>query len=310
MGGPIVKPISLVTLLSSLTVLLATSTFAIDSPRPPTKAGSTPAPPSSGSAPPGGGSSTPPPGGSSGSQNPGFFADVVGTAMPLVYCRAGEPCDVAVRFANTGAAVAASQAIPDPTWTINGQPANPTNIQRWGAGPGWATQEVKQWTARFTIPSGGYEVRATMPRLPTEKEAANNVATRPVTVGQPDMAVKLERDNVDYNTRYEIKAEVQNKGTVPTKALAVLAVLVVDVTHMSAPPTPTQCIGNPNLSGCVIERHSVESLAPGQKKRWKIGSKQLISTSVRARAQVACADPGPCADLNPGNNTDAKTFGP
>ena len=303
------KPISLVALLSMLSVLLATSTFAVDSPRPPTKAGSTPAPPTSGSAPPGGGSPQPP-GGSGGSQNPGFFADVVGQPMAMLYCRAGEPCDVAVRFTNNGAAVAAGQPIPDPTWTINGQPATPASVQRWGAGPGWATNEVKQWAGRFTIPGGGYEVRATMPRVPTEKEGANNVATRPVTVGQPDMAVKLERDNVDYNTRYEIKAEVQNKGTVPTRALAVLAVLVVDVTHMNAPPTPTQCMGNPNLSGCVIERHSVESLAPGQKKRWKIGGKQLISTSVRAHAQVACAEPGPCADLNSGNNTDARTFGP
>ena len=304
------KPMSLLALLSSLSVLLVTSSFAVDSPRPPTKAGSTPAPPSSGGAPPGAGSSTPSSGGSGGTQSPGFFADVVGTAMAVLYCRAGEPCDVAMRFTNAGAAVAAGQPIPDPTWTINGQPAAPASLQRWGSTAGWATQEVKQWTARFTIPAGGYEVRATLPRVPTEKEGANNVTTRPVTVGQPDMAVKLERDNVDYNTRYEIKAEVQNKGTVPTNALAVLAVLVVDVTHMSAPPTPTQCIGNPNLSGCVVERHSVESLAPGQKKRWKIGGKQLISTSVRAHAQVACAAPGPCADLNPGNNTDAKTFGP
>ena len=303
------KPISLVALLSMLSVLLATSTFAVDSPRPPTKAGSTPAPPTSGNAPPGGGS-PPPPGGSGGSQNPGFFADVVGQPMAMLYCRAGEPCDVAVRFTNNGASVAAGQPIPDPTWTINGQPATPASVQRWGAGPGWATNEVKQWTGRFTIPVGGFEVRATLPRVPTEKEGANNVATRPVTVGQPDMAVKLERDNVDYNTRYEIKAEVENKGTVPTRALAVLAVLVVDVTHMNAPPTPSQCMGNPNLSGCVVERHSVESLAPGQKKKWKIGGKQLISTSVRAHAQVACQDPGPCADLNPGNNTDARTFGP
>jgi hypothetical protein len=230
--------------------------------------------------------------------------------MPLLYCRAGEPCDVAVHFTNAGAPVAAGQPIPDPAWTINGQPAMPSSVQRMGSGPGWARNEVKQWTGRFTIPLGGHEVRAAMPRIPTEKEGANNVASRPVTVGQPDMAVKLERDNVDYNTRYEIKAEVQNKGTVPTRALAVLAVLVVDVTHMSSPPTPTQCIGNPNLSGCVIERHSVDSLAPGQKKRWKIGGKQLISTSVRAHAQVACKDPGPCADQNPGNNTAAKTFGP
>lgn len=304
------KPISVVALLSSLTVLLATSTFAVDSPRPPTKAGSTPAPPSSGSTPPGGGSTPPPSSGGGGSQAPTFFADVVGRVMPLLYCRAGEPCDVAVHFSNVGAPVAANQPIPDPAWAINGQPAIPSSVQRLGSGPGWATNEVKQWTGRFTIPLGAFEVRATMPRVPTEKEGANNVATRPVTVGQPDMAVKLERDNVDYNTRYEIKAEVENKGTVPTRALAVLAVLVVDVTHMSAPPTPTQCIGNPNLSGCLIERHSVESLAPGQKKRWKIGGKQLISTSVRAHAQVACQDPGPCADLNPGNNTHTKTFGP
>jgi len=309
MGGRIVKPISLVALLSSLGLLLATSTFAVDSPRPPTKAGSTPAPPSTGNAPPGGGS-TQPPGGSGGTQNPGLFADVVGSAMPLLYCRAGEPCDVAMRFANAGAPLAANQPIPDPVWTINGQPAVPSSVQRMGTGPGWATQEVKQWTARFTIPLGSYQVQAAMPRLATEKEAGNNVSIRPVTVGQPDMAVRLERDDVDYNTRYEIKAEVENKGTVPTKALSVLAVLVVDVTHMNAPPTPTQCIGNPNLSGCLIERHSVESLAPGQKKRWKIGGKQLISTSVRAHAQVACQDPGPCADVNPSNNTAAKTFGP
>jgi hypothetical protein len=124
------------------------------------------------------------------------------------------------------------------------------------------------------------------------------------------MAVKIEKDIVDYNTRYEIKVEVKNKGTVPTKALAVMAVLIVNLTHMSTPPTPTQCIQNPNLNGCVIERHTVDSLAPGMKKGWKIGGKQLISTSVRAHAEVRCKDPGPCADQDPDNNTASKTFGP
>jgi hypothetical protein len=230
--------------------------------------------------------------------------------MPLLYCRAGEPCAVAAQFANVGAALAANQPIPDPLWTINGQPAAPMSIQRLSSGPGWPTQDVKQWTAQFNIPLGNYQVRAIMPQVPTEKEASNNVAIGPVTVGQADMAVKLDRDNVDYNTRYEIKAEIENKGTVPTRALSMLAVLVVNVTHMSTPPTPNQCIGNPNLSGCVVERHTVESLAPGQKKRWKIGGKQLATTSVRALAQVACRDPGPCADQNAGNNSDSKTFGP
>jgi hypothetical protein len=216
-----------------------------------------------------------------------------------------------MQFANVGAPVAANQPIPDPAWTVNGQAATPTSIQRLSSSPGWPTQEVKQWTAQFNnVPLGNYEVRATIPQLATEKESGNNNAISPVTVGQADMAVKLERDNVDYNTRYEIKAEVQNKGTVPTKALSMLAVLIVNVTHMSTPPTPTQCLGNPNLSGCVVERHTVESLAPGEKKRWKIGSKQLVTTSVRAHAQVACRDPGPCADQNTGNNTDSKTYGP
>jgi len=290
-------------------LISATVTLAIDTSKP-TIGGKTAAPPSSGTTPPGGGTTPPPPGGAGGSQPQLFFADVVGRTMPLLYCRAGEPCEVPVHFTNVGAAVAANQPIPDPAWTINGQPATPTSIQRLSSGPGWPTQDVKQWTAHFTIPLGNYEIRATMPRLATEKEAGNNVAISPVTVGQADMAVKLERDNVDYNTRYEIKAEVQNKGTVPTKALSVLAVLIVNVTHMSAPPTPNQCMGNPNLSGCVVERHTVDSLAPGEKKRWKIGGKQLPTTSVRAHAQVTCRDPGPCADQNSGNNTDSKTFGP
>jgi hypothetical protein len=239
-----------------------------------------------------------------------MFADVVGRTMPVIYCRAGEPCAVPAQFANIGAAVAANQPIPDPAWTINGQPATPTSIQRMGSGPGWATQEIKQWNAQFSIPLGNYQVYATMPRIYSEKEGGNNVTISPVTVGQSDMAVKLDRDNVDYNTRYEIKAEIENKGTVPTKALSMLAVLIVNVTHLNTPPTPSQCIGNPNLSGCVVERHTVESLAPGQKKSWKIGGKQLATTSVRAHAQVACRDPGPCADQNPGNNSDSKTYGP
>jgi hypothetical protein len=124
------------------------------------------------------------------------------------------------------------------------------------------------------------------------------------------MAVRIEKDEVDYNTRYEVKVEIENKGTVPTRALTMMAVLIVNVTHMSAPPTPTQCLGNPNLSGCVVERHSVESLAPGQKKKWKIGGKQLATTSVRAHAEVRCKDPGPCADVKPENNTASKTYGP
>ena len=122
------KRIAVTAVIASL--LLATSTFAIDSPRPPTKAGSTPAPPTSGSAPPGAGSAPPPSSGSGTSQNPGWFADVVGRTMPLHYCRAGEPCDVAVHFSNIGAAVAANQPIPDPAWTINGQPASPSGVQR------------------------------------------------------------------------------------------------------------------------------------------------------------------------------------
>jgi hypothetical protein len=289
-------------------LFLATSAFAVDPSKPRTKAGETAAPPSGGSNPTGGGSPTNPSGGSGGT--PALFPDVVGRAMPLFYCRAGEPCEVAVHFTNVGAPVAANQPIPDPVWAINGQPATPVSVQRLGSGPGWATQEVKQWTARFTLPLGNHKVRATMPRLATEKEVGNNIATRPVTVGQPDMAVKIEKDNVDYNTRYEIKVQVENKGTVPTGALAMMAVLIVNVTHMSTPPTPTQCMGNPNLSGCVVERHTVDSLAPGAKKRWKIGGKQLMSTSVRAHAEVRCKDPGPCADQNPNNNTASKTYGP
>ncbi len=301
------KPV-LIAAVAVASLLPVTWVFAAD-PKRPTKAGES-APPSGGASQPGGGSSTPAPGGSGGGQGPGLFADAVGKAMPRVYCRASEPCEVGVQFTNAGAPVAANQPIPDPAWVLNGQPATPTSVQRKGSGPGWATQEVKQWTARFTVPVGDHEVRATLPRLPTEKEDGNNVATRPVTVGEPDMAVRIEKDNVDYNTRYEVKVEIENKGTVPTRALAMMAVLIVNVTHTSTPPTPTQCLGNPNLSGCVVERHTVDSLAPGQKKRWKIGGKQLATTSVRAHAEVRCRDSGPCADANPDNNTANKTYGP
>ena len=155
-------------------------------------------------------------------------------------------------------------------------------------------------------PLGAPQQLPAAPQLPAPQQIGP-LSSQPA-VGQPDMAVKVEKDNVDYNTRYEIKTVVENKGSLPTGALEVLAVLIVNVTHMSTPPTPTQCIGNPNLSGCVVVRHTVDSLAPGQKKRWKIGGKQLISTSVRAYAQVAC--PGPCADQNLDNNTATKTFGP
>ena len=111
-----------------------------------------------------------------------------------------------------------------------------------------------------------------MPRLANEKTADNNVASGRVVVGKPDMSIKLERDNVDYNTRYEIKAEIENKGNVPTHALSVMVVLSVN-THTDTPPPIDQCVVNPTLSGCVIERHSVDKLDPGEKHRWKIGPK-------------------------------------
>jgi hypothetical protein len=288
-------------------LFVATSAFTLDPAKPRTKAGERAAPPSGGSNPTGAGSSTNPSGGLAGTTT--FFSDAVGEAMPLLYCRAGEPCDVAVHFTNVGAPLAANQPIPDPVWTVDGQSVAPTSVLRRG-GPGWATQAVKNWTARLALSLGNHEVHATIPRLPTEKEVGNNLATCPVTVGQPDMAVKIKKEEVDYKTRYEIKVGVENKGTVPTKALAVLAVLIVNVTHTSTPPTPTQCMGNPNLSGCVVERHTVDSLAPDKKKTWKIGGKQLASTSVRAYAEVRCKDPGTCADQNPDNNTARKTFGP
>ncbi|MFZ5877658.1 MAG: hypothetical protein ACOYXU_14825 [Nitrospirota bacterium] len=230
--------------------------------------------------------------------------------MPQVFCFVSQPCEAKANFTNVGAPVASDQPIPDPTWKFNGQQGTPQSVEVSGAnGPGWPSEDVRTWTGQFALPAGTYALRATMPRLSNEKEGDNNVATGQVIVGQPDMAIKLKRKNVDMNTRYEIKAEVKNKGTVPTKALSVLAVLVVN-THTSTPPTPTQCIQNPNLSGCVVERHTVESLAPGEEKRWKIGGKQLATNSVRGRAQVACRDPGPCADENPDNNTHTKVFGP
>lgn len=300
----------LLAMVAVTSLLGVTSVLAVDSSRPPTKAGGSAAPPASGTTLPGGGSSTSAPGGSGGGQGPGLFADVVGQTMPRLYCRTGEPCEVVVEFTNAGAPVATTQGIPDPGWAVDGQPATPASVQRTGSGQGWATQEVKKWTARFTLPTGDHTVRATLARFPTEKEDGNNAATRPVTVGQPDMALKVEKDNVDLNTRYEVKVEIANKGTVPTRALSMMAVMIVNVTHTSPPPTPTQCLGNPNLSGCVVERHHVDSLAPGQKKRWKIGGKQLMSTTVRVHAEVTCKDPGPCADANPDNNTASKTYGP
>ena len=191
-GNKLMFAVALAAAASGL--LLAQFVLAIDTTRP-TIGGKTPAPPSSGTVPPGGGTSAPPPGGSGGSQPQSFFADVAGRTMPVVYCRAGEPCAVPAQFANVGAAVAANQPIPDPVWTINGQPATPTSIQRMGSGPGWATQEIKQWNAQFNIPLGNYQVRSTMPRVYSEKEGGNNVTISPVTVGQADMAVKLDRDN-------------------------------------------------------------------------------------------------------------------
>jgi hypothetical protein len=230
--------------------------------------------------------------------------------MPVVYCMVSEPCEAGANFTNLGAPVAPDQPIPDPTWKFNGQAKTPQSVERSGAnGPGWPHQDLRTWTGRFVLQAGTHALRAAMPQLANEKEADNNIATGQVIVGQPDMAIKLKRNNVDMNTRYEIKAEVQNKGTVPTKALAVLAVLVVN-THTGTPPTPTQCIMDPNTSGCVVEKHTVASLAPGEKKRWKIGGKQLATTNVKGRAEVACKNQGPCPDENQDNNTHTKVFGP
>lgn len=294
-------------------LMISTVALAIDPAPPPTDEGAETENPrgrSGGDRPLGGGSSQPPSGGGSGGGNPGFFSDIEGRPMPVVYCVVSEPCATGANFTNLGAPLAADQPIPNPTWKFNGQPKTPQGVEVSGAsGPGWPTSDMRTWTGQFALPAGTYALRATMPQLPNEKEGDNNVATGQVIVGQPDMAIKLKRNNVDMNARYEIKAEVQNKGTVPTKALAVLAVLVVN-THTGTPPTPTQCMQDPNTSGCVVEKHTVESLAPGEKKRWKIGGKQLATNNVRGRAQVACKNPGPCPDENPDNNTHTKVFGP
>jgi len=306
------KPIFLAAVAYGL--MVSTVALAIDPSPPPTDDDAETENPRSrrpgGDRPLGGGSSQPPSGGGGGGGNPGFFSDIEGKPMPVVYCVVSEPCEAGANFTNLGAPLAADQPIPDPTWKFNGHAEAPQSVERSGAsGPGWPSLDMRTWTGRFVLPAGTHALRAAMPQLANEKEADNNVATGQVIVGQPDMAIKLKRKNVDMNTRYEIKAEVQNKGTVPTQALSVLAVLVVN-THASTPPTPSQCMQDPNLSGCVVEKHTVDSLAPGEKKRWKIGGKQLATNSVKARAQVACKNPGPCADQDPDNNTANKVFGP
>ena len=239
---------------------------------------------------------------------PGLFADIVGETMPLLYCRLGEPCDVTVGFSNEGAPVAADQAVPDPTWTIDGNPVIPVSVTRSNAGTGWPTSQSRQWIARLMPPSGSHQVRAAMPRFATEKEAGNNSATRPVLTGRPDMAIKLKKDSVDAGLRYEVKAEISNKGSVPTGPLSVLAVLSINH-HTGTPPSLDQCIADPRISNCVVEKHSVDSLAPGAEKRWKIGGKVPASSSVAGRSLVACSNPGPCADSNTSNNSDGAHFG-
>ena len=255
-----------------------------------------------------GGGGSPQTGSSGTPPAPGLFADIVGETMPLQYCRTGEPCDVAVDFINEGAPVAVDQAVPDPSWTIDGQPVIPVSVTRSNAGAGWPTSQSRHWIARLAPPPGSHQVRATMPRFTTEKEADNNSAIRPVFTGQPDMSSKLKKESVDAGLRYEVKVEISNKGSVPTGPLSVLAVLSINH-HTGTPPSLDQCIADPRISNCVVEKHSVDSLAPGAEKRWKIGGKVPASSSVAGRSLVACSNPGPCADSNTSNNSDGAHFG-
>jgi hypothetical protein len=255
-----------------------------------------------------GGGSTPQSTPSGPARAPGFFVDIVGKTMPLVYCRLGEPCDVAVDFTNVGAPVAADQVVPDPSWTIDGSPVSPASVTRSNAGAGWPTSQPRQWIARLTPPAGNHEIRAAMPRLAMEKAADNNNASRPVFTGRPDMAIKLRKESVDAGLRYEVKAVISNKGNVPTGPLSVLAVLSVNH-HTGSAPSLDQCIADPRISSCVVEKHSADSLAPGDQKSWKIGGKVPASSSVAGRSQVACSNPGPCADGDASNNSDGAHFG-
>jgi hypothetical protein len=238
----------------------------------------------------------------------GMFADIAGETMPLLYCRSGEPCDVAVDFINVGASVAADQAVPDPSWTIDGTAVSPASVTRSNAAAGWPNSQWRQWIARLTPPPGNHQVRATMPRVSMEKQAGNNSAIRPLFTGRPDMAIKLKKESVDSGLRYEVKAVISNKGNVPTGPLSVLAVLSINH-HTGTPPSLDQCIADPRIRNCVVEKHSVDSLAPGDQKAWKIGGKVPASSSVAGRSLVACSRPGPCADSDTSNNSDGAHFG-
>jgi hypothetical protein len=110
------KPIFLAAVAYGL--MVSTVALAIDPSPPPTDDDAETENPRSrrpgGDRPLGGGSSQPPSGGGGGGGNPGFFSDIEGKPMPVVYCVVSEPCEAGANFTNLGGAACSGSTDPGP----------------------------------------------------------------------------------------------------------------------------------------------------------------------------------------------------
>ncbi len=142
---------------------------------------------------------------------------------------------------------------------------------------------------------------------------AGATATAASSPQLPDATGKIRQDIMDYGTRYRAKITIENEGTAPMPEVTVVTLIIPNY-HTGTPPTPEQCISDPQAP-CERHKKTVGPLAPGQKKSYHAGKKRLRTTTILVHVSILCGVPGApappeCAESDTGNNTFKRVLGP
>ncbi len=175
-------------------------------------------------------------------------------------------------------------------------------------------EEVRNAREARIPPCRPFSVTAAADSLNWVAEAAENNNLRKASYPGfcPDITASIRQDLMDLDTRYRSKVTVKNEGNGPMPEVNVSTIVVPD-THWPGgnPPTPQQCISDPNQP-CERDSRKVGPLLPGQKDSFHVGKKRLRSTTLFVQVNISCTlfPPEQCAEQNIQNNVVKRVLGP
>lgn len=176
------------------------------------------------------------------------------------------------------------------------------------------TEDIRNAREARIPPCRPFSVTAAVDSLNWVAEAAenNNLGKASYPGFCPDITASIRQDLMDLDTRYRSKITVKNEGNGPMPEVSVSTIVVPD-THWPGgnPPTPQQCISDPNQP-CERDNRKVGPLLPGQKDSFHVGKKRLRSTTLFVQVNISCTlfPPEQCAEKNIQNNVVKRVLGP